>query len=351
MGASVTFAEVDPETGLTTGNAFEVPLGAGGALDFPDVPAPPAPMPAPTRFDCGLAEDRRCELYEALPSLLLAVSRTPAFSGRHGLPKGARGVWGRVETSRGEWTADRADSARSLSYDYDVAGARAGVGFEAGAGARAGFSVHMLRARAKMSGAGEIVLNGVGAGVSAAWRSGDYHVDVQARATSLDADIDSAASGKLENDASGKGFALGVEIGRRASLMEGALAVTPRLGLVWSNADLGDFTDSVGSAARVSVEKAWSARARAGFTLETGAGEGGRLFASADLEREFFDETSARVSDAKLETKPPSTAFTLDVGGAFEMREGVTLRLSGRYAASGSGTKEYGAAVSLSAQF
>ncbi len=351
VGASVTFAEVDPETGLTTGNAFEVPLGAGGALDFPDIPAPPAPMPAPTRFDCGLAEDRRCELYEALPSLLLAVSRTPAFSGRHGLPEGSRGVWGRVETSRGEWTADRADSAKPLAYDYDVAGARAGVGFEAGAWPRAGFSVHMLRARAKMSGAGEIVLNGVGAGVSAAWRSGGYHVDVQARATSLDADIDSAASGKLENEATGRGLAAGFEVGRRMSPAGGALTVTPRLGFAWARASLGGFTDSVGDpAARVSVRDAKSLRGRLGVTIERPMASGG-LFAALDLEREFSDETSARVSDAKLETKPPSTAFTLDVGGAFEMREGVTLRLSGRYAASGSGTKEYGAAVSLSAQF
>ena len=157
-------------------------------------------------------------------------------------------------------------------------------------------------------------------------------------------------SGSLKKDADGVGGALGVEIGRRMSFMEGAFAVTPRLGMVWSSADLDDFTDSVGSTARVSVESARSARARAGFTLETGAGEG-RLFLSADLERELSRETAVKVAGDRLKARANDTTARLGAGGAFPISESATLTLSGSYAASGGGTKEYGGAASVSVRF
>ena len=355
VGASVIFAEVNPDTGLTTGNVT-VRLNAEGALELPDIPEPSPPPsdpspPPPTRFDCGMAEDRRCELYEALPSLLLAVNRLPSYAERMAAPRGARGVWGRVETVRGEWTADRADSARSLSYDYDITGARAGVIFYAGAGGRAGFSVHMLRAKAKMGGVGEIAVNGVGAGASATWALEDgFYLDASGQFTQLDADVDSARSGSLQKDESGLGLSLGVEAGRRMALAQG-MSITPRAGLAWARAELGEFTDSVGDPApRVWVKDAKSLNGRLGMTIDRPMATGG-LFAALDLEREFFDETSVRVSDARLETERPSTALTMGVGGAFEIREGVTLRILGRYETSGSDASEFGGAVSVSGQF
>ncbi len=335
VGESVTFAEANASG--TTGFVTQGALDSEGAL-------------ISVGFRCGMATDRRCELYEALPSLLLALNRLPAYAERMAAPRGSNGVWGRVEAAQGEWTADKAVSAKPLAYDYDVAGGRAGFDFE-GAGARFGLSAHFLKGKAEMDAVGEMAVSGMGAGASATWLWGGFHLDFSGQATWFDAEFDSSVSGKLEKDASGKGFALGVEIGRRASFMEGALAVTPRLGLVWSNADLSDFTDSVGSAARVSVEKAWSARARAGFTLETGAGEGGRLFASADLEQEFSDETSVEVGDAKLDAESASTTLRLGVGGALPLGESAALTLSGSYAASGSDTSQYGGAASLSVRF
>ncbi len=341
-GGEISLVVSETRDGFATGHLQPVPLDAGGAPALDELPV--------SRFDCGTAADRRCELYEALPSLLLALNRLPAYAERMAAPRGSNGVWGRVEAARGEWTADKAVSAKPLAYDYDVAGARAGFDFE-GAGARFGLSAHFLKGKAEMAAVGEMAVSGMGAGASATWLWGGFHLDFSGQATWFDAEFDSSVSGELEKDASGKGFALGVEIGRRASLMEGALAVTPRLGLVWSNADLGDFTDSVGSAARVSVEKAWSARARAGFTLETGAGEGGRLFASADLEQEFSDETSVEVGDARLDAESASTTLRLGVGGALPLGGSAALTLSGHYEASGSDTSQYGGAASVSVRF
>ncbi len=340
-GGEISLVVSETRDGFATGHLQPVPLDAGGAPALDELPV--------SRFDCGTAADRRCELYEALPSLLLALNRLPAYAERMAAPRGSNGVWGRVEAARGEWTADKAVSAKPLAYDYDVAGARAGFDFE-GAGARFGLSAHFLKGKAEMAAVGEMAVSGMGAGASATWLWGGFHLDFSGQATWFDAEFDSSVSGELEKDASGKGFALGVEIGRRASLMEGALAVTPRLGLVWSNADLGDFTDSVGSAARVSVKDAKSLRGRLGVTIERPMASGG-LFVALDLEREFSDETSVEVGDARLDAESASTTLRLGVGGALPLGESAALTLSGHYEASGSGTKEYGAAVSLSAQF
>ncbi len=299
-------------------------------------------------FDCAGADDGRCRLYEALPSFLLAMNRMPSRAERMAAPRGANGVWGRVEGARGEWTADRADSAMELSYDYNASGARAGVDFE-GARARAGLSVHALRAKAEMKGVGEIALNGMGFGASAAWEFGEFYADVSGQATWLDAEIDSTVSGKLEKEATGLTGALGVEVGRRTRLAE-KLAVIPRLGLVWTEAGLGEFTDSV-SATRVSVEDAASVRGVLGVILETPMEDGGRLFGTLDLARELADETGVKVGDAKLNTDARSTTARLGAGGAFAFSGGASLRASAWWQTSGSDSIEYGGGVTFSVRF
>jgi len=340
----VRVVEVD-EAGRATGFFAEAPVDGdaenSSLFDVSELPV--------GGFDCSIAQDGRCELYEALPSFLLAMTRTPTFSERMSAPRGADGAWARVEAASGEWTADKAISTRELGYDYDVAGGRAGVDFR-GAGAILGLSAHLLRGKAKMSGVGETLVTGIGAGASATWLWGGFHLDVSGQATWFDAEFESSASGALEKDASGKGLAFGVEVGRRSSLMGGRLAVTPTLGLVWSNADLNAFTDSVGSAARVSVEKARSVKARAGFTLEKG--EAGRtLFFSAGLVRELSDETSVGIDDVELKTAVQPSAVRLGLGGALPLGRNGTLTLSGHYESSGSEASEYGGSASLKVSF
>ena len=136
-----------------------------------------------------------------------------------------------------------------------------------------------------MAGTGEIAADGKGVGASATWTFGDFWLDTQAQVTRLEAKVDSAASGKLENDATGKSLALGLEAGRRMPIARGAF-LTPRPGFSWTRADLGDFTDSTRpNPTRVSVEKARSVRGRAGMTLDAPAGTG-RLFGALDIERD-----------------------------------------------------------------
>ncbi len=362
-GSRVTFVEEDEngETGFSLG----VPVDDDGNPDLSSIQIRSeegeerergqAMLATLTLEGCAAGSDRRCRLYEALPSALLLMSRMPSYAERVSAPRGSNGVWGRIEAASGEWTADKAATGKEatgkeLAYDHSRAGGRAGFDF-IGPNARVGLSVHMMKGKADMSGAGEIALNGAGFGASLTWTGGDFYVDVQAQATWFDAEIDADMSGKLEKDASGSGAGLGVEIGTRMALMEGAF-ITPRAGLTWTRADLGDFTDSRGAnAARVSVEDASSAKGRLGVMVDAPMADGGGLFATLDLEQEFSNETSVEVANLKFKTETSATALRLGLGGAFSLGEGVTLRASGHYEASGSGTSEIGGGASLSVSF
>ncbi len=351
--SSVRYLEVDENGPTNNVLAAEFDEEKPGELLAPDLPETPA-----STFDCAVAGgDRRCELYEALPSVLLAMAgRMPAYAERMAAPRGANGAWARVEAARGEWTARKGASPlnkRELSRDYDVGGGRAGYDFESAFG-RLGFSAHALRSRAKMGGAGEIALNGAGLGLSGTWTFESFWVDARAQATWLDAEIDSTRGDgmKLENDASGSGVAFGVEIGGRRSLMKGAgVSLTPRAGLTLTTATLGDFSDGVGDpATRIKIGDARSVKAGAGVTLKTPTANGG-LFLTLDATRELADETSVELSGTKLETSVEPASIRLGAGGAFKLSEGVDVSASLFYEKAGSGNREYGGGVNLRVRF
>ncbi len=350
--STVRVVAADPETGEPAPDAEPVAIPVADpdeAFDLATLDLSELPVGG---FDCGLREDtRRCELYEALPSFLLAVNRMPAYAERTAAPRGANGVWARVEGGRGEWTADKANSpamGESLAYDYDLFGARAGLDF-AGEGALAGgISFHHLRGEAEMKDVGEIIVSGMGVGASVTWTVGGFYADVSGQATWFDAEIDSTVSGKLEKEAGGLGVGMGLEVGGRMPLLEG-LFLTPRLGLTWASARLDKFTDAT-DATEISVEDANSVKGRAGLTLETPI-EGGGLFSTVDVEQELSDETSVKIADVKLDTDVKATAVRVGLGGAITLDEGVSLRASGWYASSGDNNAEYGGGLDLSVRF
>lgn len=177
-----------------------------------------------------------------------------------------------------------------------------------------------------MGGVGEVAADGKGAGASATRTFGDFWLDAQVQATGPKAKIDSAASGKLENDATGKSRALGLEAGRRMPIAGGAF-LTPRLGFSWTSADLDDFTDSIRpNPTRVSVEKARSVRGRAGITLAAPAGDG-RAGGARRPPAETPSGAAAtrrRWRTARPSALPPDSAFALEpAAGAPEARTGV----------------------------
>ena len=313
--------------------------------------------PPSLAFSCDRAGDGRCRMYEALPSMLLAMNALPTWAERRSAARDANGGWARVEASRGKWQAKKATATSGeLAYDQRRSVGRAGVDFLAGEKGRVGMSVHGLRGKAEMSGVGEVNLSGMGAGLSATWEVGELQVDAQASATWYDADLKSYTHGRLlKKEASGAGYALGVEMGRRMEM--GGLLVTPRAGLGWSRVDFLDFIDMerMGDPrAEVSVEEAVSMQGRLGVTLETEVGSGessGRVFGSLDVEQEFSDETEVRVGEETLKTEVRPTGIRLGLGGEFAVDEDVVLRATGGWQTSGSGTSGYGGGLEVRVRF
>ena len=345
----VTIAETT-EDGATTGHMLrDLPLTDGvvppDALD--DLP--------PDTFQCGSAADGRCRLYEALPSMLLAMNDLPSYEERTSAARDGNGGWARVESARGEWQAEKAATAAKLAYDHRRSTVRAGVDLLAGESARVGVSAHALRGKAEMTGVGEAELDGMGGGLSATWLAGGgVYVDAQAAATLYDVDVESYTNGRLQKkDVYGVGYGLGVDVGRRVAM--GGMTVTPRAGVEWTKVDLDDFTDTVGNiGAQVSVEDAQSTKGRLGLMVETETGSEespGRVFGSVDVEHEFSDGTEVVVSGDRLETKVRKTGVRLGLGGVFRLGEDLSLRASAHYAASGGDTNEYGGGVELALRF
>ena len=315
-------------------------------------------------LECEEAWDQRCQLYEALPSMLLAMNALPAWAERSSASRGANGGWAHVETERGKWEAKKAatePTAGKLAYDHRRSVGRGGVDFLVGENGRVGVSMHALEGKAEMSGVGEVELSGMGGGLSAAWWFGDLYVDAQGAVTLYDVDVESYTHGKLlKKDVHGAGYGLSVGVGRRVSV--GGLLVTPRAGLEWSKVELDDFEDMEvfgGPRAPVSVEDAGSVKGRVGLMVESEVEMGaasGRLFGSVDVEQEFSNETEVKIDHVvrktvvqKTEAWP--TGVRVGLGGEFDVGEAVVVRATAGYRTSGSGTSGYGGGLEVRVRF
>ena len=352
---------LETRDGETTGGSVGIPVDEDGALDGGELDRLLSPGPDQrgrqpggglATFDCDDAKDRRCGLYEALPSVLLAMNGLPTYAERMASSRDAAGGWARVESTRGAWKAE-SSTRPGVAYDHSRYGVRAGVDVAVGEKGRLGFSLHGLRGSAEMDGGtGEATLTGMGLGVHGTALFGDgFHLDAQAGATWYDVDLSSSGNGALGDGVKGLGYALGVEVGRRMPV-EGGVFVTPRVGLVLSEVGLSEFSDSVGNVRpRVSVEDARSMTGRAGVGVEAPVGPGVLLYGSLDAVHEFSEETSTSVSDALLTSSAASTSVRVGVGGAFVLDENTSLRAAADYTAGGSDTNAWGGSLNLAVRF
>ena len=368
---TITFKEF--QDGVTTGHNEPVPLkdgrpdtsGLRGAMYPPDPDMEESngedmggsdrgasPPPART-FDCGDAMDGRCRLYAALPSFLLAMNGFADPDDRLTAARDANGAWARIDVADGRWTAD-SSTLPDLAYDRRRHGAQAGIDAEVADGARVGVSVHGFRGVAAPSGAGRAALSGMGMGVyAAAPAGGGFRLDARAAATWYDVDLTSAVHPRpLASGVSGTGQAAGVEVGRPVAAAPG-VSLTPRAGLVWSQVSLDDFTDSVGSRARVSMARAKSLRAGVGMTVEAALGGSGndRLFAAVDAMREFSAETETVVEGQALKASAEPTSVRFRLGGSFDLDGRATLRAAAGYETGGGGNRAFSGGLTLAIRF
>ncbi len=288
----------------------------------------------------------RARVYEALPSVLLGVNglameRRPARS-----PNGA---WGEVEASRASWDADR--TTTGASWDARRSGFRTGLDVAAGDGWSLGVSVHHRRARADVARGGRVEAEGSGFGLSAGLERDGFQVNARAQASWYSVDLSSSVRGALASGLSVRGWALGLEAGRRLSLSGGGvegLSLVPRVGLAHSQLSLGAFTDAVG--ARVSPGTMRSLRGRAGVGVEFEAAAGGVLFGTLDVEREFRRRTRVTVSGTPLEARSEASVVRVGVGGERGW-DGDRTTLRGTVSYATGGGDDYGGSLALIVRF
>ena len=292
----------------------------------------------------------RARVYEALPSVLLGLNGLASFRERMTAPRTEKGAWARVEASRGDWSADESTTG-GLEYDHWRTGLRAGLDVPVGEEVLLGFSVHHRQGSADVLRGGEIDLSGLGAGVSGSWMRGGVYVDAQGELTSYKADFHSSSRGMLKEEVSGRGHALGLEVGYRAPMPEmGGVVLTPRAGVVHSRVELDNFTDAVG--ARVHMEDAKSLKGRVGLVVEAEPdGSPHRLSGSLDVEHEFEDDPKVRMTLADLEPKAEATWVRLGVDGSRAWSDGRHTLSGGLSYAIGGDSDEFGGAVSWKMRF
>ena len=307
----------------------------------------------PESFRCDLADDRRCRLYEALPSALLAMNGLPNRAARMSAARDGAGAWALVEAGGGKWVAGRAASA-NLSYDLSRYGVRAGADMgAAGENTRFGVAAHGVRGSAKTPSSGKAKLSGVGFGVyaEAAFEDG-VQLDVQAATSWYDVDVEAPLARK--DDVRGRGHAVSLELGRRIAATDD-MTLVPRAGLLWSDATLGGFdevtTNNALAGAAVTVEDAESLTGSVGLGVESTAARGMRLFGALDVSHEFSGKAETSVSGTALKSSPKKTALRVGVGGVFDLGGGASLSGTANYATAGGGTREFGGGLSLDVRF
>ena len=168
-----------------------------------------------------------------------------------------------------------------------------------------------------------------------------------------DLDSDAALEGALARDLSGRGYAAGVEIGRRLEL--GRVTLTPRAGADWSMVEMSSFTDSANE--RVSLDAGRRITARAGVRAESAAlpgGAAGAMFATLDLERELSGamETTRGGQAAPSKAEAEATWARLGLGAAHEWADGrIALRANANYAAARHGNRDFTGSATLTVRF
>ncbi len=334
------------------------PDGSDDSEEETETPETPMEQPRPEpqmqkAMNCDAASDKRCRLYEALPSMLLAMNGLPTYQERMASARSEAGGWARVETARGEWEAESSTRA-NVAYDRSRTGVRVGADAPVGEGGRIGLSAHGLRGSAEMTqNGGKARLSGMGVGVHGTTVVGDgVYIDAQAAVTRYDVELTSAQGRTLKDGAKGTGYALAVEAGRPMAL-EGNLTLTPRAGLVWSRVSLGDFTDTRLDTP-VSVEDAGSLLGRAGVGVEMAPADAGglRVFGAVDVVHEFSAETEAQVMGTALEASAKSTGVRLGLGAVHGWAEGrYAVAGSASYATGGGSSGEFGGGLSLTVRF
>ena len=331
-----------------TGKVTTVTLASDGTLDLSEFEE--RKREETDTIDCVVSENRRCRLYNALPSALLSMNGLPSYGERMAAARSAGGGWAWVESAAGKWKAARSTKDANVSYSRSRTGVRAGVDMAVGEDGRVGLSAHGLTGSAKMSGnGGKVGMTGVGLGANATTQSADgFYFDAQLAVTQYRTKLTSRTGATLKSGVKGTGYALALETGQSMA-MGGDVSVTPRAGLAWSRVSLGKFMDMDDIA--VAMKNAGSFTGSVGLGVESAPAGGPVLFGTLDVVQEFTKRTETRLPGTVLKSTAPGTSLRIGLGAAADLGDGAALRGSVGYETAGGGTNEFAGGLSLTASF
>lgn len=297
----------------------------------------------------------RAAVYEALPGVLQRLDSRATHGERQ---RGAGSpAWVRLSGGRGSYAPVR--SSVGASYDFDSFALKAGLDFglsEAG-DVIGSASLRSVRGSADVTaptGGGTIEAEGVGISFGATWRAAaGYYTHGRVSLTRYEAELRSAARGRLEDDADATVRTVRVEVGRRVALGE-TTHLTPWAWLASTNVSLDGFRDAVGS--RVSLDGA--GRTDAGFGLvaerDHAFDDGARslsLRGELGVERSLGDaQTIAEVSGERLRSEAAETRAVLGLGGAYRWN-GYSLGGAVSVSGPGSDDRVYTATIRFAMRF
>ncbi len=296
----------------------------------------------------------RARLYEALPSVLLALNAGPgAGSGMCG--GGARAE---VSMSEGERAAGSSTTAagwrkQALGWDVKRRVVEAGYDFPADGSLCVGFSAGRRTVKADVMRGGGVKAEATGGAVTLGWRP-DSGVDVSWRLSYSrlhDIELSPAGGGAVIAAPGGGGVSVSVAAGKRMEFR--GMKVTPRAGFEFSSVETGGFTEpaALEGAGEVSDVRAGSLKGTLGARIDMAAGEAGTLWAAADMEHDFKGRTDITVTGAVLEAEMKPTWGRLGLGGEFRLSDMMTVSGGAYYAAGGGGNKDLGGSLALNVSF
>ena len=285
----------------------------------------------------------RAELYESLPGLLLRLDA--------GAPvrRPEDPAWLRFDYGVGDGDPKR--SQTGANYDFDRAEAAVGTSRNWENGFGGSLWLRHLQSEVKsdaVSGAGELELHGVGAGMAVHWRgAGGLEVSGEVSLTDFDVDADSKRHGRLARDVGAELWQARLAVEYRMGQANG-LALFPRAWAWHAEADIDDFTDAVGSRVRYADES--RSTVGLGVLAEVTQLEYS-LYGSLDLESVFAgEETVVQVSGQQLASESKRTRVLAGMGGRWQGQR-VTLHGGLRLADPGGKNQEISASVLISGSF
>ncbi|MFC5067999.1 autotransporter outer membrane beta-barrel domain-containing protein [Flaviflagellibacter deserti] len=291
-------------------------------------------------FQAGVA------LYEAMPQALLSLADLPTLQQRvgnryrdddaAGPSRGTEGdaaspIWGRIETTHSRF--EPSSSTSGLSYEADEVEMQVGLDTQLHDGEKGrligGLTAQYGLVSADIGsfwGDGTIEAAGYGVGGTLTWYGDNgFYVDGQAQFTIFDSDLSSDTAGSLATDNAGRGYALGIETGRRLAV-SGAWSLMPQAHLVYA-AVKDSFTDAFGTP--VSLDGAERLTGRLGLSADyrnawqDAAGQTSRasFYGIANLYHEFLDNTDVDVAGTPFATTNERLSGGVGLGGSYSWND------------------------------